>query len=162
RAPLYIVAGAVPRLLETGAGVKFARRYVILLDLEEHGARAESREAAQVQIKQPARQAPSARAARDSDRENLGLGRGPSRQDETEHSAAAGPPVGEDAAIGQQLLEFLLAPAAIERGGVNRRACGGIARRGRPKRRLRAAEPGEQARHRRGSRPASCGRASGR
>ena len=70
--------------------------------------------------------------------------------------------VRNDALIEQQPLHFVLAPAAAERGSVERREGGGIARGRFAQGRLAGRkQPGEEADHRRGNRAASCGRASG-
>ena len=100
---------------------------------------------------------------RHRDREDLGLVRGAARHDEADGLAPARGAIRDHAAVGEQLLEFLLAPAAIERSRMQRGERGRVARMRCAEHRLGAAEQaGEQRLHRRGSRPASCGRASGR
>jgi hypothetical protein len=70
--------------------------------------------------------------------------------------------VRDHAAVGEQLLEFLLAPTAIERGRMQCCERRRVARMRRAERRPGAPEQAvKQAPHRRGRRPASCGRASG-
>src|SRR6185295_19810173 len=91
-------------------------------------AQANSREPSQMQIEQAARKAAPAPRARNRDRENFGFVGGATRQNEAHILAPAGGTVGDHIAIGQKLLEFVLAPAAIERGRMERRERGGIAR----------------------------------
>ena len=65
-------------------------------------------------------------------------------------------------AIEQQPLELVLAPAAVEGGGVQGGEVGGIGRRRFGHARLRPREQlGDETHHRRGSLPAICGWASG-
>ena len=71
-------------------------------------------------------------------------------------------PMRDHRAIEQEPLELVLAPAAVEGGGVQGGEVGGIARRRFGHARLRTREQlGEETHHRRGSLPASCGCASG-
>ena len=69
----------------------------------------------------------------------------------------------DDVAVGQQALDFLLAPAAPERGGMQRGDCRGVAARSLPTSAGSAAreQVGEEADHRRANCAAFCGWASG-
>src|ERR1041384_7440313 len=124
-AGLRIVTGAAADLAKDGARVKPARCRVVRVDLEEHGTLPEPREPAQMQIEQAARDTASTPGARDPDREDFRFIAGA---------------VGGDVAVGEKLLEFVLAPAAIERGRVDDRECARIARRRRGQRRFGARE----------------------
>ena len=143
---LRVVARPAADLAKSRAGVELARRLVILVHFEEHGAHAEPGEAAQMQVEQPARQPAPAPGARHRDGENLRLVGGAARHDEADAAASARRAIRDHVAVGQQLLEFLLAPAAIERGRMQRGERGRVAR-------MRVASAGSARPNKRASKP---------
>ena len=109
------------------------------------------------------RASPRPCAARaDRDREDFRLVLDQPRHDEAGERASGERAVRDHVPVEQQAVDFLLAPAALERGGVQRGDRGGVAALGFGQLRLAAAEQiGEKLDHRRGNWPASCGWASG-
>src|SRR5262245_7693952 len=73
RAPLRVVAGTAADLAKAGAGIEPTRRLVVLVDLEEDGARTQAREPGEMQREQAARQAATAKRACDRDRQYFGF-----------------------------------------------------------------------------------------
>src|SRR5262249_53514698 len=112
---LRVVARTAADLAETGARIERAGRFISLLDLKEKRAHAETREPSHMQIEQRTRVPAPACGRCDRDREDFGFVSGAARHDEADRCASARHAVRNDAAIGEQLLEFLLAPAAVER-----------------------------------------------
>src|SRR4051794_10482914 len=68
--PLRVVARAAADLAKSRPGIEPPRRLVLLVDLEEHGAQSEAREAAQMQIEQPPREPAPLPRARHRNRED--------------------------------------------------------------------------------------------
>src|SRR5436305_15266253 len=68
-----IIAGPAPDLAKARACVKTARRRVLLVDFQEHGAEPKPGEATQMQIEHSARKATSLPCARRFDREDFGV-----------------------------------------------------------------------------------------
>ena len=116
-----------------------------------------------MQIEQPRAQGRARATARATATERISASSAAqARHDEADDYASAGGAVRDHAAVVQKPLELVLAPAAAERGRMQRRERRGVARTRLDERRLGAAEqPGEQASHRRGSRrrPAAARRA---
>src|SRR3954468_9604480 len=63
--PLLVVGGAAANLAKAGTRIKPARRRIVLIDLEEHRARAEALELTQMQIEQACRKSAAAARGRD-------------------------------------------------------------------------------------------------
>ena len=115
-----------------------------------------------MQRQQLARQPTALRSARHRDREDFRFVRDQPRHDEAGERASGKRAVRDHVSVEQQAVDFLLAPAAMERGGVQRGDRGGVAALRFGKLGLAAAEQLiEQRDHRRGNWPASCGWASG-
>ena len=115
-----------------------------------------------MQVKQPSRQSPPAPWGRDRDRQNLRFLQDPIRQNESGQAVPAHGAVPEHVALDQHALDLAVAPAAVERGAVQSGDRRSIARAHFREHGLAAREQAPQERdHRRGSRAASCGRASG-
>src|SRR5690349_3811656 len=123
-----IVGGPAADVAKAGARVEFSRRRIVLVHLEKHRGGAEAGEAAQVQVEQLAAEAAAAPRRGHRDREDLGLAGRKPRDDEAGERAAGHGAMGNDVALDEQALDLVLAPAAAERGGVQRGERSGIAR----------------------------------
>src|ERR1043166_7957084 len=95
-AALRVIARTAADFRKTRAGVKLSGRTIVLVHLEEHGARAQAGEAAQMQVEEAAREPAAPPRARDRDGENFRLVGGAARDDEADRlfapPAAAAPP----------------------------------------------------------------------
>ena len=132
----------------------------MLVDLQKHRADAEAGQPPQMQIEQLTGKAAAPAVA--GDRQNFGLVGGQPRHDEAGKAAPGQRTLRDHGAVGEQAFDFLLAPAAPERRGVQ----GGNGRRiarlrvGKNRRGLRE-QSLQKSDHRRASRAAVCGCASG-
>src|SRR5688572_4159589 len=125
---VLIVARAAADLAKSGARVKPASRFVVLVDFEEHGLRAEAGEPPQMQIEQRSGQAAAALCRRHGNRQDFRFARRNPRQDESLDRAALGCTMRDDVALDQQPLELAVAPAAAERSGMQSGDGAGVAR----------------------------------
>src|ERR1700686_1040469 len=128
RSTALIIALTPPDVAEAGAAIQRTRGGVVFIDFEKHGPGAESGEAAQVQIEQRSGKPPSTLTPSDGDREDFRFSRRHARQNETGHGCAAHGAMGDDGFFDQQPVNFVLTPAALERGFVQSRDRGGIVR----------------------------------
>ena len=159
---LRVIAGAPPYLAEPGPTVEAPGWLIGLFDLEKQRPNTETGKPSHVQIEQRPRNAATAPPPRHSDRQDFRFIGRHARENEACKFPTVRGTVRDDALIEQQPLELILAPATAERGGMQGRECGSIARSRFAQGRLAGRkQPGEEADHRRGNRASSCGRASG-
>src|SRR5262249_36837204 len=135
-----VISRAAADLAEAGASVEFAGRFVAFVDLEENGSHPEPRETAEVEIDELPRKSARAAATCGCDGEDFCFVRGAAREDEADRRASARGDIADDVVIEQQLLELVLAPAAIERRRMQSRESRNIACRREPKRHFARAE----------------------
>src|SRR5580700_6310343 len=115
RSPALIIALAPPDVAEAGAAIQRTRGDVVFIDFEKHRPGAEAGEAPQVQIEQRPRKSSPALTLSDGDRKDFSFARCYARQDEADHGRAAHGAMGDDGFFDQQPVDFVLAPAALER-----------------------------------------------
>jgi len=113
-----VIIVATTDLAKSGAVVKPYRGAVAFVDLEKDGAAAEAGEPAQVQIEQAPCEPAALRDASNCDRKDFCLVRGKPRDDETAQRSARHGAMSNDVAFAEEALDFVVAPAATERGGV--------------------------------------------
>src|SRR6185295_2043759 len=120
-ARLFIIAFAASCHGKSGPIVKPPRRLIVFLDFEEHGAHAAAREMPQMRQQKVARQAAAAMFCVDGDRQDFGFIRRHPRHGEADDFPPLPQAVHQRIALGQHLLEFGVAPAAMKRGAMQLR-----------------------------------------
>ena len=159
---LGVIARASGHLVESSPMIKTTCRQIGFLDLEKYRLNTEAGQPPQVKVEERPRDAAAAPPRRNRDREDFRFVGGHARQYEPGEFPAMHGAVRDDLPVKQQPLNLVFAPAAAERGRMERREGGGIARRGFAQGQLAGRkQPGEETDHRRGNRAPSWGRASG-
>src|SRR5579871_2623165 len=118
---LAIILLAAADDLKSGPLVKPDRGEVILLDLEKDRADAVAGKMTEMNLQQLPRQPAAAPGAFDRNGQDLGFVGGEPRNDEADGLVAGTQTVRQRVALGEQLIEFGLAPAAIERSAMQLR-----------------------------------------
>src|SRR6476659_8435333 len=103
-AALLVVARPPPDLAETGPLVEPPRRFVVLIDFEEHRVRAEACEPPQMQVEQGAGEPAAAAGGRHRDRKDFRFTSREPRQDEAVQRAADRRAMGDDVALAEHPL----------------------------------------------------------
>src|ERR1700674_5426158 len=116
-----VVSLAPADLVEPGPGIEMTGRGVALVDLEQKPPHTIGREPAHMHVEQAPGGATPTRRCNDSNRQNLGFIGGAAGYDEADEPAPGHGSMRCDAAVGQQSLELLGAPAAAKRLSVQDR-----------------------------------------
>src|ERR1700722_3778684 len=147
-AGLPVIALAAPGDGKSRPFVQPARRLIIFLDLQEHGAHAAAGEMAEMGQQEVAGQAAPAVARSDRDGKYFGLVRRHARYRKADDFASRLEPVHQRVALGQHDLEFAFAPAAVKRRAMQLRQTRRVAQgRGLDHRRAAAPQFGQPRHH---------------
>ena len=163
-ASLRVVARAAADLAKPGAGIEPARRLVVLVDFEEHGAQAEARRGGADAGRAGGAPSPRPRQARATATERISASSA-ARRDTMKPTVLR--PLAARSAITLRSVSSCSNSCSLQ-PRLNEAACSAAsaaASRGCADAERRLGAPNRRASkrlHRRGSRPASCGRASGR